>query len=261
VVITAQNLPKEPQAGNMFERLRERLEKYQSGQKENFTELGKKMIGGRKAIGYSMDVDGFPMTIWADAQTKLPLTIDTTVGSSESAVTMSMTDFAWGVPVDEKLFSLVPPKDYTVQESTFDVSNPPTEQDLIQMFRTWSSHMDGALPAKVDITAYFDVMKPLIKSVKLKATKGQDREPTTQEVAAIQDPAVKVARGIKFVMALPPASDWHYIGKGIKLNAPNTAIAWYRPQKSETYRVIYADMTVKDLSPDQLPKGQQGEVP
>jgi len=181
-------------------------------------------------------------------------------------VTTSMTDFAWGVQLNKDLFSLEVPNGYTLQESKIDMSNP-TEKDLIEMLRTWSSYMDGALPPKVDMSAYFDFMKPLGKAMgesmakkMVKSGKVKAPEPTSQEVAAIQEPIVKVMRGIKFVMNLAPACDWQYVGKGVKLNAADTSIAWYRPEKSETYRVIYADLTVKDMPLDQLPKKPQEQT-
>jgi len=261
IILTMTNRPKDVQARNTFEELRKRLEIIQAGQKENVVSLGKKTIGGRAAVGYRVTEGGWPLTIWADVETKLPLVMDTELKTSDgSAVTASMTDFAWGVKLDKSLFSLEVPEGYAVQESKIDASNS-IEKDLIEMLRTWSSYMDGALPPKVDMSAYFDMMKPLGKAMgekmakkMAKSGKAKAPEPTSQEVAAFQEPLVKVMRGIKFVMNLPPACDWHYVGKGVKINAADTPIAWYRPEKSETYRLIYADLTVKDVPPDQLPK-------
>ena len=267
MIMTATNKPKDIQSKNMFEELRKRLERIQSGQKENVVSLGKKTIGGRAAVGYRLTEGVWPLTIWADAETKLPLVMDIELKLSDGGdVTTSMTDFAWGVQLNKDLFSLEVPNGYTLQESKIDMSNP-TEKDLIEMLRTWSSYMDGALPPKVDMSAYFDFMKPLGKAMgesmakkMVKSGKVKAPEPTSQEVAAIQEPIVKVMRGIKFVMNLAPACDWQYVGKGVKLNAADTSIAWYRPEKSETYRVIYADLTVKDMPLDQLPKKPQEQT-
>jgi len=267
MIMTATNKPKDIQSKNTFEELRKRLERIQSGQKENVVSLGKKTIGGRAAVGYRLTEGVWPLTIWADAETKLPLVMDIELKLSDGGdVTTSMTDFAWGVQLNKDLFSLEVPNGYTLQESKIDMSNP-TEKDLIEMLRTWSSYMDGALPPKVDMSAYFDFMKPLGKAMgesmakkMVKSGKVKAPEPTSQEVAAIQEPIVKVMRGIKFVMNLAPACDWQYVGKGVKLNAADTSIAWYRPEKSETYRVIYADLTVKDMPLDQLPKKPQEQT-
>lgn len=57
-----------------------------------------------------------------------------------------------------------------------------------------------------------------------------------------------------FVAKLPKESNWRYAGNGVKVNTPDKAIFWYRPTGSQTYRVIYADLTVRDVAEDQLPK-------
>ena len=47
---------------------------------------------------------------------------------------------------------------------------------------------------------------------------------------------------------------WHYAGKGVKFGDANTPVFWYRPEGSKTYRVIYGDLSVKDVAPENLPK-------
>jgi hypothetical protein len=47
---------------------------------------------------------------------------------------------------------------------------------------------------------------------------------------------------------------WHYAGNGVKLGEADKAIFWYRPEGSETYRVIYGDLSVKDVAQENLPK-------
>ena len=44
------------------------------------------------------------------------------------------------------------------------------------------------------------------------------------------------------------ASDWHYAGKGVTMGEADTAIFWYRPKDSISYRVIYGDMAEKCVS-------------
>jgi hypothetical protein len=64
----------------------------------------------------------------------------------------------------------------------------------------------------------------------------------------------KVVRGITFPHRLPPESDWNYTGKDVKFGDADKAIFWYRPQGSDTYRVIYGDLSVKDVAKENLPK-------
>jgi outer membrane lipoprotein-sorting protein len=247
--------PNRPDTNNMFSRLRDRLLNYQSGKKENVTELGRQTIDGRAAVGYHMAEAGFPLTIWADAETALPLKIEMETSFSSMTVTCTMTDFNWGVPVEDALFSMEIPPGYTVQESQMDMSNI-TEDDLITMLQMYTSYMDGVFPAKFDMGTLMEVLKPLMQCLGLPGK--NPVKPTPEEIQEytnkMQEPMAKIARGIRFVMALPPASDWHYVGKGVKLNTPNTPIAWYRPEKSQTYRLIYADLSVADVPLEHLPR-------
>ena len=59
-------------------------------------------------------------------------------------------------------------------------------------------------------------------------------------------------RGLIFFQHL--SADWHYAGCGVKLGDAEKVIFWYRPRDSETYRVVYGDLSVKDVVPENLPK-------
>jgi hypothetical protein len=57
-----------------------------------------------------------------------------------------------------------------------------------------------------------------------------------------------------FVATMPKESNWRYAGNGVKINSPDKAIFWYKPAGKELYRVIYADLKVRELPEDKLPK-------
>ncbi len=60
-------------------------------------------------------------------------------------------------------------------------------------------------------------------------------------------------RGTMFLMKMKPDSHWHYAGAGVSLGDTKTAIFWYQPAGFKTYRVIYGDLRVKDVAPEDLP--------
>jgi hypothetical protein len=63
------------------------------------------------------------------------------------------------------------------------------------------------------------------------------------------------AKGMIFHQMLDNGGrDWSYTGAGVKFGDADTAIFWYQPQGSDTYRVIYGDLSVKDIAPEDLPK-------
>ena len=57
------------------------------------------------------------------------------------------------------------------------------------------------------------------------------------------------AQGITFYEMLKPENDPHYVGGGVKLGTPDRPILWYRPTGTDKYRVIWADLSVKDMGP------------
>jgi len=57
-----------------------------------------------------------------------------------------------------------------------------------------------------------------------------------------------------FLMRELSKSNWHYAGADVKFGDAEKAIFWYRPEGAETYRVIYGDLSAKDVAAENLPK-------
>jgi hypothetical protein len=64
----------------------------------------------------------------------------------------------------------------------------------------------------------------------------------------------KRTQGISFYTMLKPENDPHYVGGGVKLGTPDRPILWYKPTGAEKYRVIYADLSVKETAPEDVKK-------
>ncbi len=74
--------------------------------------------------------------------------------------------------------------------------------------------------------------------------------------------AQKRMRGITFYTALNPENDAHYTGGGVKLGTPDRPIFWYKPTGAENYRVIYADLSVREAdTPPSMPDAQPLPAP
>jgi hypothetical protein len=71
-----------------------------------------------------------------------------------------------------------------------------------------------------------------------------------------------IKRGLGFVVELPREADAHYAGKGVSLGAPGTPIFWYRPKDAKKYRVICADLSVREAdTPPSVPDAQPVPAP
>jgi hypothetical protein len=72
----------------------------------------------------------------------------------------------------------------------------------------------------------------------------------------------RLQRGLHFANYLPPSADVHYAGKGVSLGTADKPIFWYHPANAKTYRVMYADLSVRDAeAPSNVPDAQPASAP
>ncbi len=90
--------------------------------------LGRQKINGVTAIGYHITGHG-DITIWADSKTKLPIQIEQSMGAETAIV----NDITYDIELEDSLFSIEPPKGYSVanpeedKQPTFVVSGAVTD--------------------------------------------------------------------------------------------------------------------------------------
>jgi outer membrane lipoprotein-sorting protein len=244
IVLELTNIPEDPGSLNFFQEIRNRILKAQPLNDESVEFLGRQQVDGQSAIGYHVRKPGLDATVWANAETKMPVRIEVV----DDPMIITMSNIAFDVQLDEKLFSLDIPEGYSVKTLRRDLSEP-TEQDFIESFRIWAEHMDGNFPAKMDRSAVNEFVKYQQEKMKQKGV-----EPTIEDITKMQQTIIDMTHGFPFVESLPADSDWHYAGKDVKFGDANTPIFWYRPKGSKTYRIIYGDLNVKDVTPEKLPK-------
>jgi len=234
------NLPHDPaqQPFNVIEKLRTLPDRADE-------ELGTSEIDGRALQGFRVTKEGVINTVWIDPQTRDLVRVETEFINAPG-MNVVMTDFQFDVDLDDSLFSLTPPDGYTPIEVQADVSEV-TEQDLIEFLRAWSSWTkDGTFPPTFNPVELQKVSMEMEQQ-------GKFGDGQTSEQQRNRD-AMTMYRGVMFWTQLPAESNWRYTGKDVKFGDANTAIFWYRPEGSETYRVIYGDLSVKDVAAENLPK-------
>lgn len=209
--------------------------------------LGEKEIDGAQVIGFEVTHRGQVMVIWADPQTGLPVLIEADLPGGMS---MTMSEFVFNPELDEELFSLTPPEDYEVQEMEMPLGDV-TEEDLLDGLRLLAECNDETFPDQPMPTP--EIMKQMMKKYgKMFEEQGLSRQEAEEEGKKL---GMKIARLTIFLQKDAATREtWHYAGKGVKLGDGDTAICWYRPKDSETYRVVYGDLTVQDVAPEYLPE-------
>jgi outer membrane lipoprotein-sorting protein len=162
----------------------------------------------------------------------------------------------WYRPKHSKKYRIVY-ADLTVRESDSppNVPVPLPEVDLIDALRCYCELSGGPLPDSLAREA----LQPVIEK-KFGLPKGQ--KPTKKQMVEFMGVAMKFLPGERFANSLPPDSDKHYAGKGVSLGAADRPIFWYRPKGSKKYRVIYADLTVRDAdAPPNMPNAKPLPIP
>lgn len=203
----------------------------------NVKELGEQEFDGRKAIGFAGPNE--EVSIWADPKTAVPIRVELRLGQ----LFVILKNFKFDVPIDDSLVSMDVPPGYT-EEAEVDFSGA-TEQDFIESLRIWAEVLlDGNFPDAIGTENYMKQI-PLIGEKLAQSGLSED------EAAKL---GMTLPRGMFFLQLLETEGKLHYAGKGVKLGDADTAIFWYQPKDSTTYRVIYGDLSVKEVTPENLPK-------
>jgi hypothetical protein len=206
-----------------------------------------RQLDGRKVIGYTIgnDLEGKDrdrVTILADEKTGVPVQIDLEWGQ-ENFVLKNME---FDIPVPEDQVSITAPAGYKMQKTDIDFSKL-SDKDLIESLRVWATYLrdDGTFPPQL-LKQEFIKQMPLFRE-KVGSLPIPDAEKEQLGKYYLQ--------GMMFLqICYTGKMDSHYAGAGVKLGDAGKAIFWYRPKDAKTYRVIYGDLSVKDVAPENLPK-------
>jgi outer membrane lipoprotein-sorting protein len=204
--------------------------------------MGEKVINGVTAQGFAASVGQQTMTVWADKKTALPLRVETTIPGVNGDTLVVMDEFQMDVPLDDSLFSLDPPPGYTLKTRKMELPAIGKPEDMVvDLLREYAAHSEGAFPAQIENFAGF------------------------QEVVMKVDEATRnklIGRiGATSAIVRSRAPGYQYAGKGARLGEKDKIIFWYRPKDSATYRGVFGDLRIEDLTPDRIPATQPATKP
>lgn len=202
---------------------------------ESESELGEKDLDGRQVKGYRVAKLGIDLSIWVDAKTGEPVQIEMTMFDDKAKVVM--TDLAFNTELDDALFSLEVPQGYTPLEMSIKFKAAAAE-DVAELLRLWSQARQGTFP---------DTLSP----VQWGRDAGGMKKMSEKEQIEM---TVTLARAFVLLQLHPKA---HYAGKGVRLGDKETAIFWFKPKDSKTYKVIYGDLRIEDVAEEDLPEAEE----
>jgi hypothetical protein len=234
-----------PQIPNYMDQLRGVINMLQENPHFVVDELGEQLVDGQMLYGFRAKHPQVEIVIWVDPATGLPVRIEQQ-GGQMKAVCKNMR---FDVPMDESLFSMDAPEDYKVEQQELNLLDS-TEEDFIEGLRIQAEVVgDGQFPDDVSIEHY----------VKMAPTIGEKFDKlnvSDEEKLAL---GMKLSKGLMFIRFFQGQGKWYYAGKGVKLGDADTPIFWYHPKNSQTWRVIYGDLTVEDVNEQDLPQPVEEE--
>lgn len=190
-------------------------------------------------------------TVWIHPQTQLPIRVE--LEHPRQGQTLIMTDIAFNPQFDKTQFDPNHiPAGYTLDKPQKDVvptlpNSRPTEKDMIEGLRCFAEILGGHFPRSLNFL-------PDIKQQLRDHIEENNIDVNSLPMGQLQEKAIGFHMFVKRLKAAPDYFDVHYQGDGVKLGDANTAILWYRPLDSTNYHVIYGDLSVKETTPEDLPK-------
>ena len=230
------NPPKKGTVGNQFERLRLMLSKSRAAGDASYERLGEKQIDGHAAVGFRLDSPDRAVTFWGDPATGYPILIET-VWSGRLQDKLAMKNFEINIPLEASLFETATPPGYTVLSMDAEFTEP-SEESLIEAFRTASDLNQGRFPDALDSAS--------MRKVVANAGDKLGKKPSQADAQRLMKIGTTLAAGFEFVCELPESASARYAGNGVTRNAKDRPIFWYKPPVATKYRVIFADLSVKD---------------
>ena len=222
--------------------IRYMLAKCQANPEFSPESLGEKEIDGRTVVGFKAGGPNEQISIWADARTAAPVQIEFGMSSQPYII----KNFQFDIPVDVSQVSMEVPSGYTLKETKLDLSNV-TERDFIAGLKVWIEVLlDGRFPESITPKEYMQQMPQLETKVAALNLPEQEAEKL----------GTRFVKGMMFINLFRAhgQGQWHYAGQDAEYGDHETPVFWYQPVNSETWRVVYADLSVKDVAAEQLPK-------
>ena len=229
-----------PSIPNYMEVLKNLIAMLQESPDFTVEELGEQEIQGRSLIGFRANHPRAEITIWADPQTALPIQIE----QIEPQLKVVCKNMEFDRQMDDALFSMDVPDGFQLQQVELDLMGS-TEQDFVEGLRVRAEVFgNGLFPESVAVEDYIKEAPTLEK--KMEELGLSDKEE--------MELGMKLSRHLLFIRFFKGQGQWHYAGNGVKLGDSNAPIFWYQPEGSDTYRVIYGDLSVQDVVPEDLPE-------
>lgn len=203
--------------------------------------LDEKRIAMHTVKGYRVTTGDASTTVWIDVDTRELIQVEQAYASAPG-MNYVMKDIRLDEALDDALFAMTPPEGYE-RTITLDAGTGGSEEQFVEFLRYWSTELakDGTFPPVVLGPQMSTVMVDLAMQGKLHVEK-LDQLNSNETYQALL-----------WLARLPKDTHWRYLGENMPYGDPDQPVFWYLPTGQATYRVVYADLSIRELLAEDLP--------
>jgi outer membrane lipoprotein-sorting protein len=209
--------------------------------------VGERTIDGVRTQGFKAAFGATTMILWGDPKTKLPVLIESTIDAGSGPVQMAMQQFVFNGPLNDALFSFEVPAGFQTKETklpTVDFAalvKLPPEEHVVRILKFYAGLNDGAFPERID--------GPELVS-KITTSAGAKRLEDPEFMKEFMTLTGSMGASWTFRQSL---DQFGYRGSA-HLNDADSIVFWYLPKDAKKYRVVFADLTIGDVTEEKLSK-------
>jgi outer membrane lipoprotein-sorting protein len=167
-------------------------------------------------------------------------------------------DIRYDVTLEDSLFRLEPPEGYAVEVKQRDRVTEKEMIDYLGILAEFNDQMfpDQLIPSPSSLNAKYN---RVLKKPSKDQTSAERKLLDTDVRYSWRFGTVTNAPILVFLAWDPDSTvqkSFRYLGKGVKLGDKDRIVCWYKLKNAENpnvYRVIYGDLSVKDVAPEALP--------
>jgi hypothetical protein len=223
--------------------------------KYEYTKLGFDTIGDTKVEGIEVTdtamgagmFDQLEARLWVDVQTDLPvlMTMKASTNDGEVIMDMVMDNYQWDAEIDAAEIEPNIPDDYELMaDAEFGVDSD--GKGIVETLEFFADFADGRYPSSLSGMA---VVKEFSEALIMKfGGRMPLADPNEEEIAKI----IKLQSiGMTYAMMVKDGNDPAYYGDRVTAQFPHAVLMRWKIS-DDTYRVIFGDLAIEDVSPEKL---------
>ena len=218
---------------------------------------GYEMLNGRRVVVYQVPQPQGATRVWVDPQ-EMPVQMEIRSCEEDGRETVTVLEnLRWNEPISDSFFALKAPAGCTLEELQEDSS----EESLIDCLRACAQMQQGAFPARFDARTVLPLVLKSYPDATHDTVQGGGN-PTWTDLDGKAKETYKICmRGLAFIEQVGENGSWQYVGRDVKLGDGTSAVCWWRPAGSATFRVVHGDLRIKDVPAELLPQhARQGDT-